>query len=274
MFEICFIYNIYKIHVIYIKHIYIKYIKRVHPKSSHHKPKFFYFFNVLSIRDDECSPNCDIHFMTYVSQITVLYTLNSAVCPLCVNKTGRKKPQKRFKKKWTSFCILLYKRQFSTSSALASLPILQTDKWKSDVVRWFDQALSLHLTTGPCLELPSTGPRSPSPSVNHSAWQSGERQLHTDDATRQHSSGSFPPLSLTRPLLVCFLAPFNWQRPVTFLLQKASLPSSPLLFHWPTPRSRSCWAGISNHRMLSAPSSSTGRCVFRRLPVCLRFFGK
>ena len=104
--------------------------------------------------------DCDIHFMTYVSQITVLYTLNSAVCPLCVNKTGRKKPQKRFKKKWTSFCILLYKRQFSTSSALACLPILQTDKWKSDVVRWFDQALSLHLTTGPCLELPSTGPRS------------------------------------------------------------------------------------------------------------------
>ena len=156
--------------------------------------------------------DCDIHFMTYVSQITVLYTLNSAVCPLCVNKTGRKKPQKRFKKKWTSFCILLYKRQFSTSSALACLPILQTDKWKSDVVRWFDQALSLHLTTGPCLELPSTGPRSLSPSVNHSAWRSGEWQLHTDDATCQHSSGSFLPLSLTRPLLVCFLAPFNRQR--------------------------------------------------------------
>ena len=77
-----------------------------------------------SSRDDECSPNCDTHFMTYLSQITVLYTLNSAVCPLCVNKMGRKKPQKNFKEKLTSFCILLYNRQFSTSSTLASLPIL------------------------------------------------------------------------------------------------------------------------------------------------------
>ena len=35
---------------------------------------------------------CDNHFMMYMSQITMLYTLNlySAVCKLYLNKTGKK----------------------------------------------------------------------------------------------------------------------------------------------------------------------------------------
>ena len=139
MSEICFIYNIYKIHVIYIKHIYIKYIKRVYPKSSHHKPKFFYFFNVLSIRDDERSPNCDIHFMTYVSQITVLYTLNSAVCPLCVNKTGRKKPQKDLKRNGHPFASSYIKGNSVLHQPLPPFPFYRRTNenlmWSGDLIR-------------------------------------------------------------------------------------------------------------------------------------------
>ena len=44
--------------------------------------------------------HCDNHFMMYVRQIIMLYTLNlsSAVCQLYLNKTGeKKKNRKHFK---------------------------------------------------------------------------------------------------------------------------------------------------------------------------------
>ena len=47
--------------------------------------------------DDMCIKLYCGHFMTYVSQIIVLYNLNlySAVCQLCLSKTGRKKISKK-----------------------------------------------------------------------------------------------------------------------------------------------------------------------------------
>ena len=72
----------------------MKVVKRVNPKSSHHKEKvyFFYFFNVVSIWDDRCSLiwKCDDHCMMYVSQIIMLYTLNlHCAVQSCLNNMGR-----------------------------------------------------------------------------------------------------------------------------------------------------------------------------------------
>ena len=46
--------NIINVAVCYIQ----KFVKRVKPKSSHHKEKtFFYFFKFVSVWDDGCSLN-------------------------------------------------------------------------------------------------------------------------------------------------------------------------------------------------------------------------
>lgn len=75
---------------------YKKVVKRVNPKSPHHKKKNFFFlilltlylYEVMDVHWTHCG-----HFITYVSQVTTLYTLNlhSAACPLHLNKTGRRK---------------------------------------------------------------------------------------------------------------------------------------------------------------------------------------
>ena len=70
---------------------------RVNHKISHQKEKkLLYFFNI-AIWDDGCSLNyCGNHFMMYVSQIIILYTLNlhSAICQLYLNKPKGKKLEK------------------------------------------------------------------------------------------------------------------------------------------------------------------------------------
>ena len=65
--------------------------KRIKPKSSHYVENIFSYF--VSIWDDGSSLNlCGKHFMMYVSQIILLYTINiySAICQLSLNETGRK----------------------------------------------------------------------------------------------------------------------------------------------------------------------------------------
>ena len=64
---------------------------RVNPKFS--SQKFFSFILYLYKTMDIHETYCDNHFRMYVTQIITLYTLNlySAVCQLCLNKTGRKK---------------------------------------------------------------------------------------------------------------------------------------------------------------------------------------
>ena len=74
--------------------LYMHLLKRVNPKGSHHNEKngfFPYFFNFVSIWDDVYSTYCD-HFMMYVSQISMLYTLNITV--LYVNYISIKLPEK------------------------------------------------------------------------------------------------------------------------------------------------------------------------------------
>ena len=72
--------------------LYINIVKRVNPKSSHHKENFFssilYLYEMMDIHQTYC----DDHFMMFVSHIFMLYTLNlySAACHLYLNKTGRK----------------------------------------------------------------------------------------------------------------------------------------------------------------------------------------
>ena len=65
-------------------------VVKVNPKSSHHKEKkFFFYFLMLNLYE-----MMDVHqtFMTYVNQITILYTLNlpSVVCQLYLDKTREK----------------------------------------------------------------------------------------------------------------------------------------------------------------------------------------
>ena len=65
--------------------LYTKVVKRANPKSPHHKEKFFFFlFYILYLYEttDVHQTYCDHHFMSYVSQIIMLYTfnLNNAVC--------------------------------------------------------------------------------------------------------------------------------------------------------------------------------------------------
>ena len=57
--------------------LYMKVVKRVKPKSSHHKEKtFFYFFKFVSLWDDGCSLNVLLWSFHDVSQIIMLYNLN------------------------------------------------------------------------------------------------------------------------------------------------------------------------------------------------------
>lgn len=72
-------------------------LKRVKPKSSHHKENLFsYFFNSVSLCNDGCSLDGvihDNHLVMSVSQIMMLCTwnLHGAVCQVRLDKTGRKK---------------------------------------------------------------------------------------------------------------------------------------------------------------------------------------
>ena len=92
--------------------LYMKVVKIVNPKSSHHKEKTFFLFQV-SIWDDGFSLNSlgyywvgqkvdsEFFIRCMLSQIIMLYTLKlySAVCHLYLNKTGRKKDvEKHYKK--------------------------------------------------------------------------------------------------------------------------------------------------------------------------------
>ena len=66
----------------------MKVTKRVNPKK-----KIFFLSYFVSIRDDGCSLTyCDNHFMMYLSQIIMLYTLKlySAVCQFYLHKTGKR----------------------------------------------------------------------------------------------------------------------------------------------------------------------------------------
>ena len=73
-------------------------VQRVNPASFHHKEKIV---SVVSIWDDrQHSLNlCDNHFVRYVSQIIMMYTLNlhSDVCQLHLSKTGIKKKKQHLK---------------------------------------------------------------------------------------------------------------------------------------------------------------------------------
>ena len=64
---------------------------RINPELAQRRILFSFFFYYKSVWGD--GTYCDNHFMMYVSQITVLYTLNlySAVCQLYLNKTEREK---------------------------------------------------------------------------------------------------------------------------------------------------------------------------------------
>ena len=54
-------------------------------------PNLFFFFYFVSVWDDGHSLFlCDNHFMIYVSQIIMLYTLHSSACQLYLNKEGKK----------------------------------------------------------------------------------------------------------------------------------------------------------------------------------------
>ena len=79
--------------------LYMKVVKRVNPEFSSQEKNFFNLFNFVSIWDDGYSlkDNHDNHFMMYVSQIIMLYTLSlfSAVWQLYFNKTGRRKKEKK-----------------------------------------------------------------------------------------------------------------------------------------------------------------------------------
>ena len=71
-------------------------VKRVDPKSSQHRKKKIFSISLILYpykMMDTPSTYCDNHFMMYVNQILMLYTLKlySAVCHLYFNKTGRKK---------------------------------------------------------------------------------------------------------------------------------------------------------------------------------------
>ena len=59
--------------------LHMKVVKRVNPKSSHHKEKILlcYFFNFVSIWDDECPLNVLWSSFHDISQTIMLYTLNS-----------------------------------------------------------------------------------------------------------------------------------------------------------------------------------------------------
>ena len=73
--------------------LYTKVVKRVNPNNSHHKEKIF-FISLMYLYEmmDVHQTYCDNHFMTYVSQISMLYTLHlySDVCQLYLNVTARK----------------------------------------------------------------------------------------------------------------------------------------------------------------------------------------
>ena len=71
----------------------MKVVKRVNPTTSHHKEKVFLSFSFILYLCEVMDVHCGDHFMMYVSQIMILYTLNlySAICQLYLNKTGRRR---------------------------------------------------------------------------------------------------------------------------------------------------------------------------------------
>ena len=71
--------------------IYKKIAKRVDPKSSHHNFFLFYLSYLYKMMDVNLSYYGN-QSMMYVSQMSMLYTLNlySDVCQLFLNKTGGK----------------------------------------------------------------------------------------------------------------------------------------------------------------------------------------
>ena len=54
----------------------MKVVKRVNPKSSHHKEKYFSFILYLFEIMDVHKTYCGNHFMIYLSKSITLYTLN------------------------------------------------------------------------------------------------------------------------------------------------------------------------------------------------------
>ena len=71
--------------------LYMKVVKRKKPKISHHKENSP-LFNFVSIWDEGCLLNLSWQSFHDVSQIIMVYTLNSysAVCQLHLNKIGIK----------------------------------------------------------------------------------------------------------------------------------------------------------------------------------------
>ena len=97
-----------------VAHYTRKLLRRVNPKSSHHKKKNCLSISlILYLREitDVHQTYCGNHFMMYVSQIIMLYTLNlhSAACQLNLNKTRRKGSIDKLKKQLK--CLIFWNRQ-------------------------------------------------------------------------------------------------------------------------------------------------------------------
>ena len=96
----------------------MKAVKRVNPKSSHHKKKKFsislilYLYEMAGIHETYC----DNHFMMYVSQFIMLSTLNLyiAVCQLYLKlkeKTKLKSEDISHEPLWTTYQNLLQREK-------------------------------------------------------------------------------------------------------------------------------------------------------------------
>ena len=77
-------YNMINIISTAVCYLYMKVVKRVNPKSSHHKEKNFSISLILHLYEmvDVHCTYCDQHVMMYVKSHHLLYTLNlySVVC--------------------------------------------------------------------------------------------------------------------------------------------------------------------------------------------------
>lgn len=80
--------------------LHVKIIKRVNPKSSHHRKNIFFFLILLSfiisfICDGIHLTYCHNHFMMYTTQIIMYYAVYLKFTQCCMSiishKTGRKK---------------------------------------------------------------------------------------------------------------------------------------------------------------------------------------